>query len=169
MLSIRERRRKRYAEDPEYRERILATNRAWNAAHKTALNKRRRERIATDSEYRERCLARRRGEPARRSQLKFYGLSLEDYNALLAGQNGVCAICERKCNRTLCVDHCHLTRFVRGLLCRKCNLGLGYFCDDPRLLLKAILYLRRARRTAAAQKQPTGPPSAGNLLTRPPC
>jgi hypothetical protein len=81
MLSIRERRRKRYAEDPEYRERILATNRAWNAAHKTALN----ERIATDSEYRERCLARRRGEPARRSQLKFYGLSLEDYNALLAG------------------------------------------------------------------------------------
>jgi Recombination endonuclease VII len=165
MLSKSEQRRKRYAEDPEYRTRILAANSAYNKAHKTALNERRRARTATDPEHRERCLARRRGEPARRSQLKlYYGLSLEDYNALLARQNGACAICEEKSDRTLCVDHCHLTRLVRGLLCRRCNLGLGYFRDDPRLLLKAILYLRRARR-AAVDRTSRGP---AEVLDQPP-
>jgi hypothetical protein len=145
MLSRRERRRKRYAEDPEYRARILASNRAHNAAHKDALNARRRERRATDPGYRERCRVGRRGERGRRATLKLYGLSLEDYDALLLRQNGACAICERKSDRTLCVDHCHSTRVVRGLLCRTCNLGLGYFRDEAALFRKAIAYLRRAR------------------------
>jgi Autographiviridae endonuclease VII len=169
MLSKNEQRRKRYAEDPEYRARILAANSAYNEAHKTTLNKRRRERMATDLEHRERCLARRRGAPARRSQLKlYYGLSLEEYNALLALQNGVCAICEEKSDRTLCVDHCHLTRLVRGLLCRRCNLGLGYFRDDPRLLLKAVLYLRHARRAPSTNAQRVGPARSAEVLDQPP-
>jgi hypothetical protein len=153
MLSRRERRRKRYAEDPEYRARTLASNRAYNAAHKDALNARRRERRATDPDYRERCRAGRRGERGRRATLKLYGLSLEDYNALLLRQNGACAICERKSDRTLCVDHCHSTRVVRGLLCRTCNLGLGYFRDEAALFRKAIAYLRRAQRIPGARKR----------------
>jgi hypothetical protein len=170
MLSKSEQRRKRYAEDPEYRARILAANSAYNEAHKTALNKRRRERMATDPEHRERCLARRRGEPARRSQLKlYYGLSLEEYNALLTLQNGACAICEEKSDRTLCVDHCHLTRLVRGLLCRRCNLGLGYFRDHPMLLLKAIFYLQRARRAAADRTRTEANAKRGSLAARPQC
>jgi hypothetical protein len=146
MLSNSERRRKRYAEDPEYRARKLASNRAFTAAHKDQLNKRRRERRAVDPEYREKCRAERRGERGRRTQLKVnYGISLEDYKVLSMQQNGACAICEGKSDRTLCVDHCHLTGVVGGLLCRMCNLGLGYFRDDPRVLRKAIAYLRRAR------------------------
>lgn len=41
----------------------------------------------------------------------------------------------------LAVDHCHSTGKIRGVLCRPCNLGLGYFRDDPERLLRAIKYL----------------------------
>ena len=158
MLRGRERQKKRYAEDLEYRERTLAYNRAYNAAHKAELNKRRRDRRRTDPEYRERCLAGRRGDRARNTRLKFsYGISTDDYDALLGQQNGICAICETQSEQTLCVDHCHSTGMVRGLLCRKCNLGLGYYDDEPRLLLKAIAYLKRSRRIAETRKKEEKP------------
>lgn len=71
-----------------------------------------------------------------------YGITLADYDALLARQNGVCFICQTKPrDQTLAVDHYHPTDFVRGLLCRDCNLGLGNFKDDPRLIRRAIAYL----------------------------
>lgn len=56
-----------------------------------------------------------------------YGITLEDYEALLAKQNGVCAICEQPCKtgERLSVDHNHATGVVRGLLCRGCNFRLG--------------------------------------------
>lgn len=46
--------------------------------------------------------------------------------------------------RNKCIDHCHATGEFRGILCRSCNLGLGYFRDRKELLEKAILYLEKA-------------------------
>jgi hypothetical protein len=60
---------------------------------------------------------------------------------MLARQRGVCAICKRS-DQTLCVDHCHATGKVRGLLCAKCNSTLGFCDDDPKRLLAAIAYLQ---------------------------
>ena len=77
--------------------------------------------------------------------LKLYGLSIENFEQLFEQQKGKCAICGRQFNeRTLRphVDHCHKTKQVRGLLCRKCNPALGSFNDDPRLLRAALRYLR---------------------------
>lgn len=81
---------------------------------------------------------------------KNYGLSREDYAALLAGQRGRCAICgcpERRLTKgkatALAVDHCHVGGHVRGLLCADCNRGLGMFGDDPKRLAAAIEYLER--------------------------
>ena len=74
-----------------------------------------------------------------------YGISAEQYEALLTAQGGVCATCKKKDRKRLAVDHCHDTRTVRGQLCTKCNMGLGYFDDDIERLRAAIAYLERAR------------------------
>ena len=75
-------------------------------------------------------------------QLKYcYGMSLTDYDLLFEHQRGACASCKRRSARTLCVDHCHATGKVRGLLCSKCNLGIGHFEDNPILLRAASAYL----------------------------
>ncbi len=85
----------------------------------------------------------------RRDNLKKnYGISVKDWNILFAKQNGLCAICSQpetvllneKLKR-LAIDHCHLTKKVRGLLCAKCNKGLGLFKDRPELLNQAAKYL----------------------------
>jgi hypothetical protein len=57
-------------------------------------------------------------------------------------QAGRCAICPRE--GRLCVDHCHTRNRLRGLLCRKCNLGLGQFDDSPMRVMRAALYLMEA-------------------------
>jgi hypothetical protein len=79
-----------------------------------------------------------------------YGLTIEQYQARLAAQNGKCAICGKpptpggiKSASRLHVDHDHATKVNRGLLCSRCNPGLGYFQNDPALLQAAIDYLRR--------------------------
>lgn len=81
-------------------------------------------------------------EQRRKSHLKCtFGLTTEDYDRLLESQNGVCAICGKKPKGKLHVDHCHATGIVRGLLCHKCNAGLGLFCDEPSLMMRAIEYV----------------------------
>ena len=72
-----------------------------------------------------------------------YNLTPEDMAILLDEQENKCKICSIKFNDYIKhnVDHCHSTGKIRGLLCRACNLGLGFFKDDPKLLIKAIEYL----------------------------
>jgi Recombination endonuclease VII len=62
----------------------------------------------------------------------------------MTAQRGQCAIC-REIKR-LVVDHCHRSGQRRGLLCHKCNSGLGYFSDSKSLLMNAITYLAGARK-----------------------
>jgi hypothetical protein len=129
--------RQRYAEDPEYREKRRQYSRAYQILRKAELRARRKLRWASDPEYRER---------ARLSRVKqLYGISAEQYAAMFAAQGGLCAICKKTDRRRLCVDHCHDTRRVGGLLCTKCNTGIGCFNDDPELLRAAIAYLERVR------------------------
>jgi len=138
-----ERRRKRYAEDPDYRERIKAQGRAWRHANKERINEHARDRRATDPEYR----ARKQAADRRRSRahdLKYcYGLSPQQRAAMLRRQKGACAICRSK--GALGVDHCHTTGVIGGLLCRKCNSGLGFFRDNPATMLASATYLLQTR------------------------
>lgn len=63
----------------------------------------------------------------RKNRLKrTYGLTLKQYDKMVEDQDGVCAICGsvNENGHRLAVDHNHKTGKVRGLLCRKCNLGL---------------------------------------------
>jgi hypothetical protein len=72
-----------------------------------------------------------------------YGLSTAEYRELIQAQEGKCAICAGTCstNQRLCVDHCHKTGAVRGLLCNNCNRAIGLLQDDPNLLQQAKDYL----------------------------
>lgn len=74
---------------------------------------------------------------------RVYGITLEEYEAMYEIQNGLCAICNKEeTNKLLAVDHCHGTGKVRGLLCAKCNQGIGHFNDDSNLLERAIKYVQ---------------------------
>src|SRR5712691_2192430 len=134
---------KRWTEDPQFRAKRAATQRGWRAAHRDEVNLRRRHRYATEPEFRARTIAESLKGNRRRKLKRKYGISLEDYERLLALQNGACAICRRKSDRMLCVDHCHKTGRVRGLLCHKCNAGLGCYDDDPSFMRAAAAYLER--------------------------
>lgn len=73
-----------------------------------------------------------------------YGITKEEYFKLLERQSGVCAICGREDHEhydNFAIDHDHETGEIRGLLCRSCNLLVGYAKDDPYLLLSAAEYL----------------------------
>lgn len=76
-----------------------------------------------------------------------YGLSIEQFNAMVEKQHGRCGICgevpTEGWRRALAVDHCHSSGKVRALLCQPCNMGLGAFKDRCDLLESAIEYLKR--------------------------
>lgn len=75
-----------------------------------------------------------------------YGITIEDYDHMLEEQNNCCAICYTHVStqiKNLHVDHCHTSGEVRGLLCSKCNTGLGMYNDDVEILKSAIRYLEK--------------------------
>lgn len=83
-----------------------------------------------------------------RNLRKAFGIGLDEYNAMLEKQGGVCSICEQeettvRAGRVmaLSVDHCHETGKIRGLLCNSCNRALGKFKDSVQHLTAAIRYL----------------------------
>lgn len=57
----------------------------------------------------------------------------------------ICKIHQDDNKKTLCIDHCHTTKKVRGLLCDRCNHGIGHFKDNIDLMLEAIDYLKKSR------------------------
>ena len=108
------------------------------------------EKRALRNYHKRRSKGPEEAERLRRNRLKsVYGISSEDYNDLFQKQNGCCVICGKHQNefeRRLCVDHCHKTGIVRGLLCTKCNAGLGNFDEDFSRFEKAMLYLKMVDR-----------------------
>lgn len=126
----------------------------YDLLYRPIKNLKRRERYKNDSIYREEILSIPRDKEKRKIDRLFpqYGIKREEYERILAEQNGVCAICEQPCStgRNLAVDHNHETGEIRGLLCSKHNMALGLFADDQSLLLKAVEYLKRGALKSAS-------------------
>ncbi len=108
---------------------------------------RKQARMAIDPEYKAQMKL-----AARANKLKtYYNLSIAEFEAMHEAQNRLCSICQKpnlqKCHEgRLVIDHDHRTGTsrrgkIRGLLCGFCNTGLGYFKDNPTLLIKAANYL----------------------------
>ena len=131
-----QRRMRRDARDPEGAPKRLAKARRYNESHREQKREDiRRRRATSPEEYRQR-------EADRHLERK-YGLTRIEWVAMLKGQRGKCAICKMKFSegQKICVDHCHTTGRVRGLLCDLCNKGIGAMRDDAELVLSAYRYL----------------------------
>lgn len=98
---------------------------------------------ARSAGYYKRWTDEQREKHKRRVAAWRYGLSAEEYDELIFGEEARCAICGGQDSRRgrLCVDHNHQTGKVRGALCTDCNLAIGYLRDDPELFRKAAAYL----------------------------
>lgn len=136
---------------PGYRERTRNYAREWAKNHpgrKQQYNKeyqkRNRERIKArarewQAENRESVKAKNRAWRLR----VLFGMTQADYDLMLAKQNGVCRICGKQ-NRgntahlPLAIDHDHQTGAIRGLLCNRCNLSLGWFEDHKAVVLNYL-------------------------------
>lgn len=122
--------------NPDYRERQLANARAW-----AQLNKDRK--AAMDRAYHaDPRVKGAKSERTRRDALGKYGLSFGDEDALLAHQANVCAICGGPPGgRWFHLDHDHSDGTLRGLLCGKCNKGIGLLGDTREGIERALAYL----------------------------
>lgn len=89
---------------------------------------------------------RRDGYHVEYALMKKYGITVKQYEEMAISQEYKCKICleEKKGDkRMLYVDHCHKTGKIRGLLCQKCNSGIGLFSDNIIFLERAIDYLTK--------------------------
>lgn len=97
-----------------------------------------------NSEYQRRYYVNFSDKKANSRLLREYGITLDQYNQMFEEQEGKCAICgkhQSELKFALAVDHNHDTGEVRGLLCRKCNTGIGLFDDNKSLIHNALTYL----------------------------
>lgn len=102
------------------------------------------KRAATSKAWREANPERMKYLYRRANYAKKYGISPEEFDSMLAAQDGKCAICgtdKPKGRGRFHVDHHHGTGKVRALLCGDCNIGLGMFKESPNLLMAATSYL----------------------------
>lgn len=111
----------------------------------------RAEAIRRADQWRRENVERSRELALQSYRRRTYGLEPDQYATILDEQGGLCAICgepETAVNHhgplSLAVDHNHKTGTVRGMLCRKCNQGIGLFSDNPTRLRMAADYLERA-------------------------
>lgn len=143
------------AEFQPYRENHVTCSRSCNAKqpHRREADRVNKSRPEVRDRKNAARNARYAADPSRRIQnmdaqlRRNYGINFGDYSRMLGEQGGRCAICGSpptggpKSASRLHVDHDHDTGVVRGLLCNRCNLGIGYFADDPARLAAAIKYL----------------------------
>lgn len=75
-----------------------------------------------------------------------WNMTNDEFESMAMNQNLCCAICgihESNLNQSLSIDHCHATGKIRALLCRHCNLGIGFFKENVKSLEKAIEYIKQ--------------------------
>lgn len=93
----------------------------------------------------------RRVNPQSKRQIQYkrrYGITIEQFDEMRQSQNNCCAICREEFKPVrqklaIHVDHCHDSLKVRGLLCARCNVGIGLLGDSVARLRDAIAYLER--------------------------
>lgn len=139
-----EEKRRAYARNPA---KAQARARRWQTKNHETLREKQKAYRATHKDQKTRTnrawLAANPHKALEYYRRNKYGITNEQFDAMLAAQGHQCAICGKTQQRGWHIDHCHSTGRVRGILCHGCNIGLGAFRDRTTSLLKAIQYLER--------------------------
>jgi Recombination endonuclease VII len=107
-------------------------------------NEAQRVAAARTAEWRSRMTKDELRAYQRKAQLKHhYGLTEAQFYEMVAAQAGLCALCRDPFTAQPRVDHDHATGLIRGLLCDRCNVGLGWF--EKMVKLDAAGYLERRK------------------------
>lgn len=128
--------RRYYRKNKEY---VLSKTKAYQKENKVHITKMKKQFSVDNPE-----LMRQRSKKA--GLMRKYGITIEQYDEMYCKQEGCCAICgahQSDLKYTLHVDHDHVTNEIRGLLCKKCNTGIGQFSDSPDILKLALNYLSK--------------------------
>jgi hypothetical protein len=151
--------KKSYAKNREARKEAARLYRAENAGKVRAARKRYRDQnlelrreqarqwVAANPEKRKaqrKKWTARNPDKIRRRNLSRYNLTPEAWDAMFEAQGRRCKICRSDVpttKRGWHVDHCHNSDVVRGILCQKCNQGLGNFRDNVEFLVAAAAYM----------------------------
>lgn len=127
-------------------EEVRAADRAYHAANREKINTASRAHRAANPEkartYGRAWKRANREKIAAQVRIRKYGMSPECFQLMLLLQRNACGICKEVFSKEPCVDHCHKTGEVRGLLCHPCNRGLGGFRDTIAFLKSAEEYLQ---------------------------
>jgi len=135
-------RRSRARNIEKYRARDREAKRVHLLEHRKEINRRVRER-------------RKALSPEQRKEINYktmFGLTFEQVEVMSKAQDGKCALCgeapkgKTEHTKRLLVDHCHSNKAVRGLLCHRCNLGLGKFKENVEVMERAASYLEHHER-----------------------
>lgn len=125
------------------REKMKIYQAAYVAKHPDKVKEAKRRFREKNPGYLKGWLEKHPGYDRTRLLSKKYGLTKEQYQERLEAQGGCCVICrDGKTKRDFHIDHEHTTGRIRGLLCSRCNTGLGQFRDSIGFLAKAQEYLR---------------------------
>jgi hypothetical protein len=116
---------------------------ACHAAYANEYREKNREYVALrDAAWRKKNKARIDDQTLART----YGITRAQYDALVAKQNGACAVCRKQLAPGVYthIDHDHVSGHVRGVLCRVCNTSIGGLGDTVAGLRRALEYLEGA-------------------------
>lgn len=109
---------------------------------------------ATERRLEYQTSAARRAQISRAARLKRYGLTDADIAAMRSRQDGKCLVCEHPLagGKSEHIDHCHTSGRVRGILCHRCNTGIGLFREDPVIFARAVAYLSQGEHDGTRPK-----------------
>lgn len=128
--------------EEERRDRALAASRRHYARNREAMRYRDKapERRKASREW-----AKKNPKMVRNNSLRScYGITLDDYTRMHEDQDGRCTICHKTSEqegRALAVDHCHVTKKVRSLLCTSCNTTIGKEENNPGIFRRMLSYI----------------------------
>lgn len=145
--SVRCREKAWHTAHPEYREGYRQRNKEKHRADHAVYHRKNRDALIAKNKAWKAKNPEKRHASALRAALRRYGMTPEEFAAMLKAQDGRCAVCGvtkpngAKRQRRMFVDHDHETGKVRGLLCHGCNSARGLVRENPAVLRELARYI----------------------------